>query len=62
MYYVYILINDINNLVYVGSSKNLIRRFKTHISNLKYNKHSSKRLQKVYNDGADFDLLCCEEF
>lgn len=39
----------INNYLYIGSTIDLKERLKRHISKLKYNKHSNKKFQNVYN-------------
>lgn len=46
---IYIIKNNINDKVYIGSTKNVKRRFYHHKYNLKKNKHSNPRLQKFYN-------------
>lgn len=38
-----------NNRTYIGSSNNIERRFREHISNLKNNKHPNKYLQNSWN-------------
>ncbi len=46
---VYQIRNTINDKLYVGSSYNMNRRKYCHFSNLKYNKHPNKHLQRAYN-------------
>lgn len=46
---IYIIINDVDNKFYLGSSKNLNKRMNTHFLNLKKNKHHSLYLQNAYN-------------
>lgn len=47
---VYKILNIINNKIYVGSSaKDLKRRWKTHLYNLRKQKHINKHLQSSYN-------------
>lgn len=46
---VYQIRNLQNNHVYVGSSKNLLDRYKFHFSTLKNNKHENPYLQSAYN-------------
>ena len=54
---VYIIKSTIKpNRVYVGSSINIIKRWKNHLSSLRYNKHKSKKLQNHYNKYGLEDL------
>lgn len=46
---IYIIRNTIDNRVYVGSAINLIRRYYTHLCDLKSNKHHNARLQNFVN-------------
>lgn len=46
---VYYIKSKITNKQYIGSSKNIQRRIGKHFSELKYNRHSDKDLQKEYN-------------
>lgn len=46
---VYEIINLINNNRYIGSSNNLTRRIKYHLSTLRHNKHFNKHLQLAWN-------------
>lgn len=58
---VYQIRNVINNKIYIGSSKNIYKRWKTHISRLKYNKHCNSYLQSAWNkygeDNFEFSIL-----
>ena len=64
---IYMIINLINGMKYVGSSNDINRRFNCHSSCLKRNKHYNKRLQRTWNKYGDtnfeFRLLeeCIEE-
>lgn len=42
--------------IYIGSAINIIQRWRVHLSNLKKNKHSSKKLQNHYNKYGQRDL------
>lgn len=46
---IYKIINIKNNKFYIGSSKNLEKRWKIHLSNLKRNKHVNCILQRAWN-------------
>jgi len=46
---VYIIINIINNKVYVGFSKDFFARKRSHISDLNKNKHGNDHLQNAWN-------------
>lgn len=46
---IYKIKNIKNGKFYIGSSRNLGERFETHISKLRYNKHSNKKLQNSAN-------------
>ena len=56
-----------NNRTYIGSSNNIERRFKEHISNLKNNKHINNYLQNSWNkygeDSFSFTIItvCYEQ-
>ena len=56
-----------NNKTYIGSSNNIERRFKEHLSDLKNNRHCNKYLQNSYNkygiDSLSFNIItnCYEE-
>jgi group I intron endonuclease len=60
---IYQIINIINNHSYIGSSKNIYKRWKTHLRALKNNKHHSIYLQRAYNKyGIDsFNLIIIEQ-
>lgn len=46
---VYCFKNKINNKIYIGSTKNLRKRFVQHISDLRLNKHHSIHFQNAWN-------------
>ncbi len=51
---VYRIVNKITNKFYIGSSKDVEKRFKIHISLLKRGKHINNHLQNAFNiDGYD---------
>ena len=57
---IYQIYNPINNKRYVGSSINIERRFKQHISDLKANRHHNQHLQNAWNKYGDqlkFEVL-----
>jgi len=60
---VYQIINEINNKRYIGSSIDIDHRYRTHLSTLRNNSHSNKKLQYAVNKyGIDkFHLQYLEE-
>lgn len=58
---VYKITNILNNKCYIGSSKNIIRRFSDHKYLLNSNKHYSTFLQRAWNkygvDNFEFSIL-----
>lgn len=46
---IYQIRNKINNKIYIGSSKNLVERERTHFVNLRINHHTNKHLQASFN-------------
>ena len=46
---IYKITNNINNKFYIGSSKNITKRFKEHKWRLKNNKHPNNKLQNSWN-------------
>jgi group I intron endonuclease len=46
---IYKIINKINNKYYLGSSKDIYKRYKNHLYNLKIQKHHCIHLQNAYN-------------
>lgn len=49
MFYIYEILNNINNKKYIGSTNNLKDRFNKHKRELKNNKHHSIYFQRFYN-------------
>ena len=63
---IYIITNIINNKKYVGSSKNMDQRKRSHFYKLRHNKHENDYLQKSFNKHGEknfrFTTECfCEE-
>lgn len=56
---VYQIKNEINNKIYIGSTKNYSKRISEHISKLELCNHDNKQLQADYNKGDAFrtDIL-----
>ena len=50
MYYVYEIVNLKNNKRYIGITNNVKRRFSSHLSALRYNKHVNAKLQRAFNN------------
>lgn len=48
MFYIYIITNKLNNKSYIGQTKNISYRFKSHKTNYKY-KYKSNALYKAFN-------------
>ena len=59
---VYAIKNNVNNKMYIGSSKNIKRRYYTHVLRLQKNKHVSNSFNNDWNTlGEDnFELLILE--
>ena len=63
---IYMIINKINNKIYIGQARNIKERWKNHINDLKNNKHYNRHLQGAWNkygkDSFEFIIICeCEE-
>lgn len=61
---IYLIYEEISKIHYVGSSSNLKKRFKNHLSKFKKNKHHCELLQDLYNYGSKLKfiiLLYCSE-
>lgn len=54
---IYKIINIKNKKVYIGSSKNIERRFKEHLHKLQDNSHHSIKLQRSYNMTKDKSIF-----
>lgn len=54
---VYKIINIRNNKIYIGSAKNISKRFSDHLSRLRHNKHNNKLLQKEFNEYGESKFL-----
>ena len=52
---IYVIINTINNKKYIGSSKNIEQRKRSHFHRLRHNKHENDYLQKQHSNAL---LLC----
>lgn len=46
---IYIIQNNVNNHIYIGSSSNVTKRFNSHLNLLNKNKHSNLHLQAAWN-------------
>lgn len=49
------------DLIYIGQSQNIERRFKEHISKLNKNLHSNYKVQQIYNECGLPELVLLEE-
>src|SRR5574343_389768 len=60
---IYKIVNKVNGKHYVGSSNDIICRWKGHLNNLEKSKHDNKYLQYSYNKyGRDnFDFIIIEK-
>lgn len=63
---IYQIVNKVNGKVYIGRSKDIHKRWKSHISNLNKGKHINKALQQDWNeyeeDNFDFEVIrTCNE-
>lgn len=58
---IYIIRNKLNNKIYIGSSYDIIKRFKTHRESLNKNKHHNIKLQRAWikygKDSFEFELV-----
>jgi predicted DNA-binding protein YlxM (UPF0122 family) len=62
---VYKIVNKSNNKIYVGSTKDFVKRFKSHKYSLNSSAHSSQKLQRAWDkygkDAFEFQkILCCD--
>lgn len=58
---IYKLINRSNGKYYVGSSKNIESRWRSHRYELKHNKHKNVKMQSDWNKGDVFEFVIVEE-
>lgn len=60
---VYAIVNRVNGNKYIGSSKDVAHRFKTHVILLNNKKHHSNHLQHAWNyyGSVNFDFVVIEE-
>lgn len=60
---IYQIKNQINNKIYIGSSKNIENRWKQHIKSLNKEKHYNKYLQRAWNkyNYNNFEFIILEE-
>ena len=54
MYYIYQIENLNSGLIYIGCTKNYIKRVKAHKHELTMRNHNNPRLQSDYNNGEKF--------
>ena len=55
---VYKIVNTVNGKIYIGSSKNIDRRWNEHIRVLELNAHNNQHLQNAWNKyGKNNDKL-----
>jgi len=60
---IYGIKNTLNNKIYIGQSKNINKRWKTHIRQLRKNRHYNKHLLSSFNNNGEgsFEFLVLEE-
>lgn len=63
MAYIYRIRNIVNSKVYIGSTNNIMKRFNTHICNLRNKTHHNKHLQNAWNKygESNFEFEIIEE-
>jgi group I intron endonuclease len=64
---IYKITNVVNNKCYIGSSKNIIKRWSEHRRQLKNGNHHSKYLQRAYDkygiENFKYEIICeCNEY
>jgi hypothetical protein len=57
---IYKIVNEVNGKYYVGSSKNIVSRYKSHMYQLRRNIHKNVDLQYDYNNGHKFECIVIE--
>ena len=58
---IYSLYWEKQDLVYIGLSQNIERRFKDHLNTLKNNKHTNYKVQNTFNNYGEPKLIIIEE-
>lgn len=60
---IYCITNTLTNFVYIGQSKDIHRRWTTHIRDLRNNKHENRNLQNAFNECGEnaFEFSVLEE-
>src|SRR5690606_5409325 len=53
---VYIIEDEEKNKIYVGSTKNISDRMRSHERRLREDKHENRNIQALYNAGSDFTI------
>lgn len=59
---IYAILNNNNFMVYVGESKNPMKRLEQHISMLKKGIHTNKKMQKDFNKGDRFTFIKLKDY
>lgn len=58
---IYMIINKVNNKKYIGSSRNLTQRRRSHLYKLRHGKHENNHLQNAFNkygeENFKFDII-----
>jgi group I intron endonuclease len=54
---IYSIVNIINQKVYIGSSKDVLRRIRDHKRNLNSNKHTNTHLQNSWNKYKETNFI-----
>lgn len=55
---IYLIRCNSENKVYIGQSKNIIKRFSSHLADLRKNKHPNSYLQQAFNKYGENDFTC----
>lgn len=55
---IYVIKNNVNNNIYIGSSINLKQRFSQHKSTLRHNTHKNRHLQNAWNKYGEENFEC----
>lgn len=60
--YIYAMQHNKTKKMYIGKSKNVYKRYESHIANLKVGKHASELMQEEYDEyGEDYSVYVLEE-